>query len=176
MGASRLAVAAWVGMLTAAVPAHAHAVAATSTEIAGGPALVADGAVFANHGRGRWHVKLLGDTGTVRVLRQFDSVVRQGSSSYPTLAASRGRVAVSDTRLHCYTEPEGLRDSVCDPMRIEYREATPVGARSRSLEICDSPSRPAPPHAIGVTDDAVAYIGCNADDAGASPTPPPRRS
>ena len=162
-----LAVATWAVMLAAAGPAQAHVVAATSTEIAAGPALAGDGAVFANHGRGGWHVKLLGNTGAVHVLRQFDEVVRQGSTSYPTLAASHGRIAVSDTRLHCYTEPEGTRDSVCDPTRIEYREATPSEATSRSLEICNTPSRPAPPHAIDVTDDAVAYIGCNAEDAGA---------
>jgi hypothetical protein len=156
-----------VALALFAAPASGHVTASLSSEVEAGPALTSDGAVFATHGSGGWHVKLLAGDGSVGVLRQFDSLVRGGSHSYPTLAASPGRVAVSDTREDCYTEPEGLRDYVCDPIRIEYREAAPGVATSRSLEVCEHPTRPAPPHAIAVTDDAAAYLGCNADDAGA---------
>jgi hypothetical protein len=154
-----------LGAAIAALVIAAAPAAASEDEV--GPALTNDGAVFADHGRDGWRVKLVATDGGIRVLHQFDSLVSRRSSYPSTVAASPGRVAVSDTRQYCYTEPEGLRDFVCDPVRTEYRVAAPTETTSRSLEVCDNPARGAPPHAIDVTDDTVAYIGCNADDADA---------
>jgi hypothetical protein len=153
--------------LGAAAPASAHVTTQTSGEVRAGPALTSQGAAFAARSRDGWRVKLLQPDGSVRVLHQFDSLGRR-KRSFPRVAASPGRIVVAGERQTCFMLDEGLRDVECYATRIEYREAAPGDSTSTRLELCTRPTHDELlAYDVDVTDDAVAYVGCNESDANA---------
>src|SRR3954465_10341188 len=153
--------------LGAAAPASAHVATRTSGEVRAGPALTTEGAAFAARSRDGWRVKLLQPDGSVRVLHQFDSLGRR-KRGFAGIAASPGRIVVSGKQQTCFMLDEGLRDVECYATRIEYREAAPGERSSRQLELCTRPTHDELlTYDVDVTDDAVAYVGCNASDANA---------
>src|SRR3954470_7730244 len=96
-GRARLLVAACAAALAVAAPAEAHVAAHATGEVLSGPALTSDGAVFVDSPRGFQHVRLLAGDGTVRVLEQFDTLLRRPSSG-AIVAASPGHVAVANVK------------------------------------------------------------------------------
>jgi hypothetical protein len=163
-GRARLAVATCAAVLAVAAPAEGHVAAHAPGEVVSGPVLTSDGAAFVDSPRGFQHVKLLASDGTVRVLKQFDTLLRRPSSG-AIVAASPGHVAVADVQQSCFSDPDGTGDIDCEPSRVEYREAGASDAASRPIDLCRHP--PADPFSydVDITDEAVAYIGCNAADA-----------